>query len=98
MVSQPGSASQVASSASWNPFREFSITAIPFGTKPGTEALPVAEAGMKAAYDTALRNYRLQQGGSVQAAPAIQLFGQEVTGSESVVDLHIDGPALKGGY
>src|SRR5512143_3195013 len=42
-AAEPGSASQVATSASWKPFSEFTITAIPFGSKAGTEALPAAE-------------------------------------------------------
>ena len=94
-VSAPGSASQVATSVTWKPFREFSVVAVPFGSKPATEALPVAESGLKPAYDIALRNYRLQQGGKVEDGTTVMLFGQEVTGLHSLVDLFIDGPIPK---
>jgi len=95
VVSEPGSASQVATSVAWRPFREFSLVAIPFGTKPGTEALPVAGSGLKSDYDIALRSYRLQQGGEVQDGPTISLFGQQITGLHTLVDLFIDGSVLK---
>ncbi len=95
VVAAPGSASQVATAVTWRPFREFTVVAIPFGTKPGTETLPVAEPGMKPAYEAALRDYRLQQGGTVQAAPTVTLFGQQVTGSQTSVNLHVDGPVAK---
>jgi hypothetical protein len=44
-TSGPGDASQVAESLSWNPVREFSVTGVPFNTKPGTEAVPKAQRG-----------------------------------------------------
>jgi hypothetical protein len=91
IASEAGSASQVATSVAWNPFREFSITAIPFGTRSGTENLPVAEAGAKSDYENALRDFRIQQGGTPQAAPSISLFGQTIAGSQTLVDLDIDG-------
>ena len=91
-ASAPGSVSQVATSVSWKPFREFSITAIPFGTKPGTENLPVAQAGGKSVYDDALRSDRLQQGGQVQDGATVTLFGQQVTGLRTSVELYVDGP------
>jgi len=94
-VSEPGSASQVATAVSFQPFREFSVTAIPFGTVPPTEALPIAESGGKAAYENALRTVRLQQGGAVQAGPTVSLFGQQITALQTVLDLNIDGPVPK---
>jgi uncharacterized repeat protein (TIGR02543 family) len=94
-VSEPGSASQVATSVTWEPFREFSVVAVPFGSKPATEALPAAGSGLKPTYDIALRNYRLQQGGRVQDGLTVTLFGQQVTGLHSLVDLFIDGPVPK---
>ena len=94
-VSEPGSASQVATSVTWKPFREFSVVAVPFGSIPATEALPAAGSGLKPAYDTALRNYRIQQGGTVQDGQTVTLFGQQVAGLHSLVDLYIDGPVPK---
>jgi len=93
-VSEPGSTSQVATSATWKPFREFSIIAIPFGYKPGSEAVPVARAGLRDVYDFTLRNYRKQQGGIVQDRPTATLFGKQVTGIRTLVELPIDGPIL----
>ena len=95
IVSEPGSAIQVATSATLNPFREVTVEAIPFGSTPGTEALPIAGAGLKPTYDSALRNYRISQGGSVQDGSTITLFGQQITGSRSLVNLFIDGPVQK---
>ena len=94
-VADPGAASQVATSASWRPFREFSVTAIPFGSRAGTEALPAAAAGHEDIYRTALREYRLQQGGQVTDGPAATLFGRQVTGIRSSLLLHVDGPVPK---
>lgn len=94
-VSEPGSASQVATSMSFNPFREFSVTAIPFGTRPPTEALPFAESGGKTVYDSALRSARLQQGGTVQDGPSVSLFGQQISGTQTVLALNVDGSVPK---
>ena len=94
-TSEPGSAVQVATSVAWKPFREFSIVAVPFGTRPATEALPAAAPGLTAAYELALRNYRLQQGGMVQDGLVATLFGRQVTGLHTLVDLNIDGPLPK---
>jgi PKD repeat protein len=72
-------------------FKEFSITAIPFGTKPSTESLPRAEAQSEEVYRATLRDYREKQGGNPQAGPTANFFGQRVVASVSVVDLHVDG-------
>jgi hypothetical protein len=90
--SEPGSASQVATSVTFKPFREFSVTAIPFGTAPPTEALPIAGPGEKTAYESALRSERIQQGGTIQDGPNVTLFGQPTTGLQTVLDLYVDGP------
>jgi hypothetical protein len=94
-VSDPGSASQVATSVSFKPFRELSVTAIPFGSTPPTESLPIATSGGKTAYDNALKTARLNQGGEVQDGPTVSLFGQEITGLQSLLALNIDGPVPK---
>ena len=94
-VSDPGSASQVATAVSFKPFREFSVTAIPFGTTPPTEALPIAGPGGKTTYERVLRNARLQQGGNFQVAPTVSLFGQQTSGLQTALDLNVDGPIPK---
>jgi len=95
VVSEPGAKSQVATSVAWKPFRELSVIAIPYGYKPGTEALPGALSGGKDIYDILLRNYRVQQGGKVQDGPTVTLFGKQITGLHTVVELPIDGPIPK---
>ena len=70
-------------------FRELSITAIPFGAKPSTEALPRADATSEETYRTSLRGYRERQGGNPQTGPVARLFGTQVVGLVSVVDLHV---------
>jgi hypothetical protein len=91
----PGSASQVATAVRWQPFRELTVTAVPFGTRPGTEAVPIAQPGGAAAYLAALRQVRLAQGGTITKGPAARLFGQMVTGQATVVNLNVDGPELR---
>lgn len=79
-TSHPGDASQVAMSASHAPYQELTITAIPYGTRTGTEALPVAHAGSAAAYRALLRALRLPHALQHQSAPAVTLFGASVVG------------------
>src|SRR5690348_5477625 len=75
-VASPGNSAQVASFAAWKPYRELSITAVPFGTRPGTESLPVARAGGSDAYYAALREYRTGQGGLPSSdGPIADIFG-----------------------
>ena len=76
-------------------FKEFSITAVPFGTRPSTEALPGADAHSKGLYHAVLRDYREQQGANPQIGPTAVFFGQQVAALVSVVDLHIDGVAAR---
>jgi hypothetical protein len=76
-------------------FKEFSITAIPFGMKPSTEALPRAEAQSEEVYRATLRDYRERQGGSPQTGPTANLFGKRVVGLVSVVNLHVDAVVAK---
>ncbi len=76
-------------------FRELSITAVPFGTRPSTEALPRAHAQSEAIYRAEMRDYRERQGGNPQVGPVAHLFGKQVTSSISIVHLHIDGAIAK---
>ena len=91
-ISDPDSAIQIATAVRRAPlFRVFSITAVPFGTSPPTESLPVAGPGQQDVYRAALKAYREEQGGRPRDGAAIRLFGEDVIGSVSVVDLHIRG-------
>jgi hypothetical protein len=94
-TAEPGSANQVADAVSWQPYRELAITAIPFGTKPGTESVPIAQPGGAGAYYSALRSARLGQGGQIFNGPRANLFGQSVVGQATVVSLNLDGPVPK---
>ncbi len=92
---EPGSAVQMATSTNWEPFRELTVLAVPYGEKPGNEALPSAASTGRAGYVAALRSYRQQQGGKVQDAPTAMLFGKPIVGIRSVVQLFIDGQVPK---
>ena len=94
-TSAAGSASQVATAVQRHPFREFSITAVSFGTRPGTEKVPGAQGGGSRAYLAALASYRGQQHGNPQVGPSAQIFGQQVAGQVSVVNLHLDSAQVK---
>jgi hypothetical protein len=94
-ASDPNTAIQVATATEREPiFKEFSITAVPFGLTPPTESLPRADRDGEEAYRTALRKYREDQSGDPEEGPTVGLFGEDVTGSTSVVALHIDGEEL----
>jgi hypothetical protein len=91
IMPEPDNSIQVATAVGWDDsFKEFSITAIPFGTKPSTEDLPTAQVNGAKIYRTALEEYRKRQGGSPQTGPTASLFGQQVAGSTSIVNLNID--------
>lgn len=90
-----GDLAQVASSVSWRPYREISIVAIPFGVKPGGEAVPVAGPGATGEYEEALQTFRESQGGIPQHAPIIKIFGQKAVGMSNLVSLKINGPTPK---
>jgi hypothetical protein len=91
-ATEPDNAIQVAAAIERAPlYREFSITAAPFGTSPPTEALPPARPGGAKEYQTALIGFREQQGADPQPGPVARLFGRKVVGTLSVVHLHVGG-------
>src|SRR5438128_1884655 len=49
-TSEPGSINQIATASSPRPYRSLSIMAVPFGTQPGTEPVPIAKSGEVTAY------------------------------------------------
>ncbi|MDQ2808714.1 MAG: hypothetical protein M3Z04_17670, partial [Chloroflexota bacterium] len=91
----PDNAVQVATSEAGQPYREFGVTAVVFGRKPGTEALPVAQAGGATVYRTALHDVRVAQAGQPQPGPIATLFGQAVPSEVSLVPLPLDSTTLK---
>lgn len=88
-AAQPGNLNQVAVATSQHPYREFSIEAVPYNARPGVEAMPTAQAGGAADYLAALRKYREAQGGKVESGPAANIFGTQVTGQVSRVNLNL---------
>lgn len=91
VTSGPGDASQLATSAGFHPYHEFSVLTIPFGTVAGVEDLPAARHGGAASYLRLLRQYRIHQGAKVQAGPIAVLFGRETRSMRSSVMLSVDG-------
>ena len=93
-AASPGSASQVATFTDVRPFNEFSVTAVPYGTKPGTEQVPIARPGGVAAYLDALRSFRVAQGGAPVDGPTAGLFGETARGILSRVPLYLYGSTI----
>lgn len=84
-VSKKGDLSQTATASSPHPYADLSVTTVPFGTKPGTEALPVAQQGAAAAYRSQLQSDRQKQGAQLTTGPAASLFGASVTSQVAVL-------------
>lgn len=66
--------------------KNFSVA---YDTTVPIEGLPEAVQGGAETYRSELAAFRTQQGGSPAPAPAISLFGQNISGSYSIVDLTI---------
>ncbi len=91
-TSDPNTAIQVATAVERDPlFKELSVTAVAFGMTPPTESLPVAAPNGDDAYRARLREYRDAQEGDPTDAPPINLFGEDVIGLRSRVDIHVRG-------
>ena len=92
VTSEPDAAIQMATAVDRAPlFRELSVTAVPFGASPPTEALPPAGPGLAEGYRAALRAHREQQVGDPQEGAMMHLFGEPVIGSRSVISLQVRG-------
>ncbi len=89
---QPGDATQETTIVSAGGARSFSIIAVPYGTRPGTEdALPLARAGGATAYRNALATYRTAARQNPRSGPSISLFGAVVASVLSVRTERLDG-------
>jgi len=91
LASEPENANQMAMAYSLEPFEEFSIVSVPFGSTSPVEGLPTATSGGADNYRVALATFRTEQGGTPTAGPSAQLFGQAVTSSYSIVPLKVTG-------
>ncbi|MBO0730508.1 MAG: CHAP domain-containing protein, partial [Acidimicrobiaceae bacterium] len=95
VTSRPGSANQVASSSVVDPYRDVIITAVPFGTTPGTEKVPRAHSGDQQSYRSSLVQDRSSQGARPAPGPDASLFGHDTSSVVSRLELHLDGPQLQ---
>jgi hypothetical protein len=86
---------QVASARDAASGRQVSLTAIPLGLRSGTEPFPLIAPGQEDHYRDLLRDFRVQQGGTLSPAPVVTLFGKAVAGLVSVVQLKTAGPELQ---
>lgn len=89
-TSQAGFGDQLAQATSWNPYREFTVEAIPYGTKSPVENLPIAQPGEAATYQSDLKAYHVGQGATVGTGPAVSFFGSEVTSNAFLLTLKLD--------
>ncbi|HEY7021902.1 MAG TPA: peptidoglycan DD-metalloendopeptidase family protein [Ktedonobacterales bacterium] len=89
-VAKPGMPSQIASSVTWSPFRELSVTAIPFGQRSATELGIMAGPGAATTFRSSLSAYRQGQHALQQAGPNATLFGKQVSSNTSLVTLKLD--------
>ena len=76
-------------------YREISITAVAFGLKPATEALPASGPGSGDLYRAILREYRRKRGANPSQGPNGTIFGKDVLSSLSIESLNVDGPEAK---
>lgn len=91
-TTRPGDFLQMATASAPRPFRELTLTAIPYGTQAGNEMLPRAEVGSAYTYAVDLGRFRAAQGAEVDSyGPSATLFGQRVVGQASIVPLALYG-------
>lgn len=91
VTSAPGDALQGASSATFNPFKEFVIESYTFGmrTGGGTSKLKI-EPGSDNEIKQRLETTRKQQKGSIEEGPSVSIFGKLVKSNLSHVKLDVD--------
>jgi hypothetical protein len=71
-------------------FQEIKIITIPFGYAIGTEILPTTGKGKTNYYINLLNNFRKNQGGEPKIGPIATLFGVEISGIASLLDLYVN--------
>jgi hypothetical protein len=88
---EPDNKIQVATGGDASGLRELAITAMPLGTRPSSESLPVLQTGQEQSYRELLQDFRMQQGGVRVGAPQMSLFGHSVSGATNILPLAADG-------
>lgn len=90
-VSSPGSVTQDATASSPGPWSSLEIIAVPFGTRPATVNVPVAESGEVGAYLNALRAAGKPYEIAFDAnGPVALLFGQQVVSQVTLLQLSLN--------
>jgi hypothetical protein len=88
-----GMAVSTASATARAPYREVTVTDVPYGTDdPDDPALGPSYPGAAPSARASLQAYRLSQGATSLGTPQAQLFGAEVTGQANLLELTVDGP------
>lgn len=87
-VSPAGAKTQIANATSADhPYGAIYITAVPFGTKPQSEGVPIAQVGGASAYRASLHQFRVQEGDRPQPGPTVTIFGQHIRGEASLLGI-----------
>ncbi len=95
-TTEPRAVSQVAVASAPRPPRSFTITAVPFGTSPGTEAVPIAKPNAAKTYHDAIRAYRAKYEIEFEPnGPAATLFGQKVSSQVTLAQLRTNTEQLQ---
>ena len=90
-VSPPGSAEPSASATTETPYRELTVEDVPFGSRAEEDpVLGLAGPGQAAPAANALRSFRGSEGATSLGTYSASLFGSEVEGSASLVDLQVN--------
>ena len=90
VLPNPGDPVQAANFFNREPiYSALTLTAIPFGTRIGSEIFPTAGKGIVDNYRDLLWEFRKDMGGLVQAGPVAELFGLEVPAIFSTIPIYI---------
>lgn len=90
-VTSAGNAEPSASATTHDPYRELTISAVPFAASDGADpVIGVAGPGKAAPARTALRAFRVSQRARSLGSRPAALFGAEVSGDASLVSLRLD--------
>jgi len=86
---------ETASATAHDPYREVTLTEIPYGAVDGEDpALGPSYPGSAARARASLEAFRLSQKAVSVGNPEATLFGTQVSGAANLVDLAVDGPTL----
>src|SRR5579884_3558982 len=87
-IAPPADGLQVATAMQPHPYRELSITSMPYGYPPATEALPAPTQGSVSTLRASLASDRQQEGAVPIGSPTASMFGQQIVGAAYDVTGH----------